>query len=50
MLRMDIGATFFIIPQLVQANVSLERISDFLYNVCNFAAPSWSFLTVHLTD
>ncbi|RPD70679.1 P-loop containing nucleoside triphosphate hydrolase protein [Lentinus tigrinus ALCF2SS1-7] len=32
MLRMDISATFFMIPQLVQANVAMERISDFLYN------------------
>ncbi|TFK79744.1 P-loop containing nucleoside triphosphate hydrolase protein [Polyporus arcularius HHB13444] len=32
MLRMDLHATFFMIPQLVQANVALERISDFLYS------------------
>ncbi|KAM5539771.1 hypothetical protein V8D89_006584 [Ganoderma adspersum] len=32
MLRMDIQATFFIIPQLIQAKVSLERIQDFLFN------------------
>ncbi|RPD55459.1 P-loop containing nucleoside triphosphate hydrolase protein [Lentinus tigrinus ALCF2SS1-7] len=32
MLRMNIQATFWDISFLVQANVSLERISDFLYN------------------
>ncbi|KAI0717852.1 P-loop containing nucleoside triphosphate hydrolase protein [Cerioporus squamosus] len=32
MLRMDLNATFYMIPQLVQANVALERISDFLYS------------------
>ncbi|KAI9061280.1 P-loop containing nucleoside triphosphate hydrolase protein [Trametes sanguinea] len=32
MLRIDLQASFWIIPQLVQAKVSLERISDFLRN------------------
>ncbi|KAI1790062.1 P-loop containing nucleoside triphosphate hydrolase protein [Ganoderma leucocontextum] len=32
MLRMDIQWTFMMIPQLVQAKVSLERIQDFLFN------------------
>ncbi|RPD55442.1 P-loop containing nucleoside triphosphate hydrolase protein [Lentinus tigrinus ALCF2SS1-7] len=32
MLRINIQATFWIISSLVQSNVSLERISDFLYN------------------
>ncbi|TFK78167.1 P-loop containing nucleoside triphosphate hydrolase protein, partial [Polyporus arcularius HHB13444] len=32
MLRVNIQATFWCIPSLVQANVALERISDFLYN------------------
>ncbi|KAI0357911.1 P-loop containing nucleoside triphosphate hydrolase protein [Trametes cingulata] len=32
MLRIDLQASFYIIPQLVQAKVSLERISDFLRN------------------
>ena len=33
MLRIDISATFYIIPNLIQSNVALERIGDFLYNV-----------------
>ncbi|PIL29334.1 ATP-binding cassette transporter [Ganoderma sinense ZZ0214-1] len=32
MLRMDIQWTFVMIPQLVQAKVSVERIQDFLFN------------------
>ncbi|CDO75388.1 hypothetical protein BN946_scf185012.g5 [Trametes cinnabarina] len=32
MLRTDLNSTFRIIPQLVQGNVSLERIADFLYS------------------
>ncbi|KAI0365043.1 P-loop containing nucleoside triphosphate hydrolase protein [Pilatotrama ljubarskyi] len=32
MLRIDLHASFFIIPQLIQAKVSLERIADFLRN------------------
>ncbi|RPD55478.1 P-loop containing nucleoside triphosphate hydrolase protein [Lentinus tigrinus ALCF2SS1-6] len=32
MLRINIQATFYVITPLVQANVALERISDFLYN------------------
>ncbi len=38
MLRININSTFRCIPSLVQTNVALERISDFLYNVrltCN---------------
>ena len=33
MLRIDIGATFNIIPALIHANVALDRLSNFLYNV-----------------
>lgn len=33
MLRMDLNSFFYMIPQLVQANVALERISEFLYSV-----------------
>ncbi|EJF59658.1 P-loop containing nucleoside triphosphate hydrolase protein [Dichomitus squalens LYAD-421 SS1] len=43
MLRMDIQATFFMIPGLIQAKVSLERIHDFLYNtelIDEFAEPN----------
>ncbi|KAI0633979.1 P-loop containing nucleoside triphosphate hydrolase protein [Trametes polyzona] len=32
MLRIDLHASFFVIPQLVQAKVSIERIADFLRN------------------
>ncbi|KAH9848044.1 P-loop containing nucleoside triphosphate hydrolase protein [Lenzites betulinus] len=32
MLRIDMQASFYIIPQLVQAKVSIERIADFLRN------------------
>ncbi|KAI0640442.1 P-loop containing nucleoside triphosphate hydrolase protein [Trametes meyenii] len=32
MLRIDIQATFYIIPQLIQAKVSMDRIADFLRN------------------
>ncbi|PIL29335.1 ATP-binding cassette transporter [Ganoderma sinense ZZ0214-1] len=32
MLRMAIQETFFMIPQLIQAKVSLERMQDFLFN------------------
>ncbi|TFK78157.1 P-loop containing nucleoside triphosphate hydrolase protein, partial [Polyporus arcularius HHB13444] len=32
MLRININSTFRCIPSLVQTNVALERISDFLYN------------------
>ncbi|KAL1939047.1 hypothetical protein VTO73DRAFT_10307 [Trametes versicolor] len=32
MLRIDLHASFFIIPQLIQAKVSMERLSDFLRN------------------
>ncbi|KAI0824512.1 P-loop containing nucleoside triphosphate hydrolase protein [Trametes gibbosa] len=32
MLRIDLQASFYIIPQLVQAKVSIERIADFLRN------------------
>ena len=34
MLRMDIQETFYVIPALTQGYVALERIGDFLYNVC----------------
>ena len=32
-LRSDIAATFYIIPNLIQSIVAIERIGDFLYNV-----------------
>ncbi|KAH9911177.1 P-loop containing nucleoside triphosphate hydrolase protein [Epithele typhae] len=32
MLRMDIAATFYIIPALIQTHVAIGRIADFLYN------------------
>ncbi|KAI0325196.1 P-loop containing nucleoside triphosphate hydrolase protein [Cubamyces sp. BRFM 1775] len=32
MLRIDIHASFFIVPVLINAKVSLERIADFLWN------------------
>ncbi|KAI0768312.1 P-loop containing nucleoside triphosphate hydrolase protein [Trametes elegans] len=32
MLRIDFQATFFILPRLIQAKVSIERIADFLHN------------------
>ena len=40
MLRINIQATFYVITPLVQANVALERISDFLYNVSSYRTSS----------
>ena len=40
MLRDQLHITFWMVPILVQAKVSLERLSDFLNNVREFALTS----------